>query len=176
MWHSYLQLVLCCSGVPPVSPCTVCPLLSPSSSHSLAGTAQARPQLWIFSSYYWSVEAAAYPPTVWGWYGTGIQAGVFVWADDERTENNLLLTHKRESLMGCDLRKQNPWGSDGISKLNIGMKGYKPFFFDAIFFLHRTETNAQSPLWSQQLKTEETPWNGIRPHGPKLSVQLRIVN
>lgn len=28
-------------------------------------------------------------------------------ADDERTENNLLVTHKLGPLIGCDLRKQN---------------------------------------------------------------------
>lgn len=151
-----------------MSPCIACTVLSPNSSHSPAGTAQATPQLWIFSNYYRSVEAAAYPPTVWGWYGTGIQAGVFVWVDDERTENNLLLTHKWESLMGRDLRKQNPWGSDGISKLNVGMKGCKPFFFGALSSMGQKQM-VQSLLWSCQLKTEETHQNGIRPHGPNLA-------
>lgn len=93
------------------------------------------------------------------------------WEDREQP----LLTHKQESLMGCDLRKQNPWGSDGISELNIGMKGYKPFFFGAVCSVGQ-EQMVQSPLWSCQLKTEETHQNGIRPHGPKLSVQLRTVN
>lgn len=80
--------------------------------------------------------------------------------------------------MGCDVRKQNPWGSEGIPKLNVKNKRF--FFFAVIFFFFSprgTEINEvlkSSLELSVKAKRNTSEWS--KTWWDKLSIQWRIVN